>query len=152
MEPALNRILNALKDQQIYNLAGVGAMRLLLKRVREGKSLTGGKFKGGKGYSEGHKKKRKVAGLPTDVINLEFNDYEGMLKGIQYDIDPAAFAVNLEIPNARDNQIAYYLSESGAGINKVKFPFWGLNSDEQKQITALVEDTLMKVIFRDLAI
>ena len=40
-------------------------------------------------------------------------------------------------------KIAYYLSISGAGKNRIKFPFWGLSEKEEKQITDIAKDDLI---------
>jgi hypothetical protein len=139
----LQASVDALYNQAVLNKAGLAALRIIKDRTRKGRQISGGAFKGGARYSPGHEERRKAAGLPVNLINLEFNDIDGMLQKADHVVFNDYSGVALDIMNERKRRIAYYLSVSGAGKNRVKFPFWGLNEQEEGTVAALIEKELI---------
>jgi len=142
----LSSLSSGLHNQAMLNNMSLAAIRIIKKRTREGRQIGGLPFKGGQGYSDGHEKKRREAGLPVDRINLEFNDYNGMLQHIDHIVFNDLSGAEVDIYDAQRRKIAYYLNTAGAGKNKIKFPFFGLSAEETKLIGGLVEDQLQITI------
>lgn len=150
LRKSFQAVVDALYNQRMLNQIGLAALRLIKTRTRQGKDIKGKKFKGGKGYSEAYKKKRQKHHLPVDVINLEFDDIDGMLQHLDYVIFRDLSGVALDINRDDKRQIAYYLNESGAGKNRIKFPFFGLNKKEEEKIAKLVQLGFLKELRKKL--
>lgn len=143
---ALKKIVDALYNAELLNKMGLQAIHLIKKRTRQGKDIDGKAFKGGKGYSEGWERVREARHLPVDRINLEFDDIGGMLQKVDHVVFNDLSGVAVDITDDQKKKIAYYLSVSGAGKNRVKFPFWGLNNTEKDEVLAIAENQLELII------
>lgn len=135
----LDDTLNGLRSRANLNKYGLAGIRLIKKRTREGIDVHGQGFQA---YSEGHKKKRKAQGLPTQIVNLEFNDVEGMLAQIDHILNPDLDGVEIDILDPEKRRIARYHNIEGAGRSRVKREFFDLNDEERASIVQLVGEDL----------
>jgi hypothetical protein len=135
IKKTLTGLIEGVIANRNLNRYGLAAIRLMKTRTREGISIDGSPFPE---YSPGYKKKKEKAGLPVSPVNLTFNDVDGMLTKVDHVALRSFEGVEVFIRDPEKEQIAYYLSVAGAGINRKLFPFWGLNKDEDEQITELI--------------
>ncbi len=140
---ATNKLLDALKNQQLWNKLGLAAIRLIRIRTRKGKDVDGKDFKK---YSAGYKKKREKAGLPTHPVNLEFANVGSMLHKIDHVIYNEFDGVSVLIDDPHKEQIARYHNIEGAGKSKVIRKFWGINKEEEDKLVDIAAREVENII------
>jgi len=144
--PHLKPIRDALKSlgqKARLEKLGLAAAFLIKQRTVEGKDIDGNEFQD---YSEGHAVRRRKENLPTHPVNLEFNNIDGMMHGIDHLVSRSSSKVAVYIRGSRNRRISRYHNIMGAGKSKVKRRFWGLNDDEQNNVAELVQLDLSEVL------
>ncbi len=146
----LENILNAFKNSELFNKLGLGSIRLIKKRTREGIDLHGSPFKP---YSVQYAKKRNREGKQTDVVQLIYDDYFGMVSRIDHVISRNLESVSVIIDSLKSEpdkpskaEIAKFHNESGAGKSKVIREFFGHNPEEEKQLAELTNLEIKNII------
>lgn len=139
----LGKMWNAVRLSQLANDLGLGAIKLIQQRTREGIDVDGNRFKP---YSTGYKKLREKAGLGTDIVNLKFSKYFGMLHEINHVVAQDLSSVSVLIDDTDKAEIAKYHNVMGAGKGKVIRKFWGLSPEEEKALTELTELEIQNVL------
>lgn len=143
IEKVLTTALDRLESDRLLNKLGLAGIRKIKSRTRQGKDFEGKAFQK---YSAGYKKKRQDAGLPTHLVNLEFDDINGMLQTMDHIIAADRKSVALDFTDEDKRTIASYHNELGAGKSKVKREFFGLNEDDQKDISKIIADDLVLIL------
>jgi hypothetical protein len=147
IKTVLDGFLSGLRNQTLLNKIGLAGIRLIKKRTREGIFLEGSS-PGHTTYSEGHKKKREKAGLPTSIVNLQFDDIDGMLTEVDHVILNSFEGVAIDIMDEEKREIGYYHNVSGAGKSRIKRVWFDLDDAERQQIVDLVEGEASDLINR----
>lgn len=151
----LDALAANLVDAKLLNRLGLGAIRFIQVRTREGKDLHGAPFAP---YSAPYAKLKTAAGLKTSPVTLSFgvkkiknedetyrieaNLHDTMMTHLDHVVsrDLAAVAV---IVNREDKEtLMRYHSIDGAGKGKVIREAWGLSGDEKAQLVKLVGEDL----------
>jgi len=147
MHPTFQKILSALDNDKILNRLGLGGIRIVKERTRKGLDVDGKSFKP---YSEGYKKKREEAGLVTDIVNLEFDDLEGMLHKVDHEVNNSLHSVQMLIDDPEKETIAGYHNIQGAGKSKVIRKFWGFSEEEKEKLRDIalegIHESLLKAL------
>lgn len=141
----LDQALNELQSRAQLNKLGLGIIRKIKDRTRQGVFLEGA-TPGHESYSEGHRKKREKAGLPTGFVSLEFDDIDGMLQKVDHVVFADLGKVEIDITDPEKKKIAGYHHESGAGRSRVKRPFFDVSEDEAEDLRELVAEDLAGII------
>ena len=137
LKRALADIIDGLQSQKIMNRLGLAQERNIQKRTREGRDLNEKSFKS---YSPKYaKRKLRQTAIPTHVVNLTFDDINGMMHSIDHVVFADLSGVELEFIDERKRKIAEYHNILGAGKSKVIREFWGVNEKEEKTLADLVE-------------
>ena len=129
--------LDQIEDIKLRNKLGLGALRIIRKRTREGLDVDGNPFAE---YSESYKPKREANELPTDTPDLAFSVRDGMMQQLRYDLSDGG--VDLGFDTAEKALLASYHNTKGAGRSKVIRLFFGLSTDEEQQLADLIDDDL----------
>ena len=129
--------LDQIEDIKLRNKLGLGALRIIRKRTREGLDVDGNPFAE---YSESYKPKRERNELPTDTPDLAFSVRDGMMQQLRYDLSDGG--VDLGFDTAEKALLASYHNTKGAGRSKVIRLFFGLSTDEEQQLADLIDDDL----------
>ncbi len=140
----LNNFWNELHSRALLNRLGLAGIRLIKVRTRSGKFLPGSSSGGADypytRYSERHAERRARAGLPTHVVNLEFDDIAGMLQNVDHIVAADLNSVSIDIIEEEKKRIAGYHHETGAGKSRVIRKWFDLSSEEQEEIAEIVEE------------
>jgi hypothetical protein len=137
---ALQTILAGLQNQMLLNKLALAQERKIKDRTRRGVDLEGKTFKP---YNPQYaKRKFKITGIPTHVVNLTFDDISGMMQQIDHVIANDFSKVEIQILDPQKRKIAGYHHETGAGRSRVIRRFWGINQQD--------ENDLLRIIGRDL--
>ena len=137
--PALEvfeRIRRSFDNSALLNRLGLAAIRFIKSRTRRGIDVDGVPFRA---YSERWAKIRKAEGLPTSYVNLEFDDYSGMLQRMDHVVANDLQSVTVLFTDDEKDKIAGYHSYTGAGRGRVKRPFFFLSRDENDQLRGIVQ-------------
>ncbi len=132
----LDQLVSGMQSQTMLKKLGLIGVRTIQKRTREGVDVDGRAFQP---YSEKYAEKRILAGLPTHIVNLEFDDVDGMLQQVEHIVASDLKSVHIDITDPQKKKLASYHDELGvakAGENIRHF--WGLSDDEQKDIGDIV--------------
>ncbi len=143
MSNGLHRLADLLGSQQLLNKLGLAGTRRIKKRTRKGIGADGQRFDD---YSKGHARKRKRERLPTDVVNLHFLQYGGMLAQMDHEVNRTLSQVELLFRGERANRLAGYHNEQGAGTSQVKRVFMRLNDEDEAAMGGLVEQEIADLI------
>jgi len=147
MHEVLEIIKESFESSKVLNELGLAAQRIIMKRTREGKDYQGNQFQS---YSEAYKKKRQRAGLPTDPVNLLFNEIDGMMMSIDYKAIDSSNTAQLFFEDNAKARLAEFHNESGAGRSKVIREFWNLSEEEKEKLSAVAVNQITKEILREL--
>lgn len=139
-----NAFLGEIEGLKLRNTLGLGALRIIRKRTREGRDVDGNPFAP---YSEGYAKRRGGRELPTDTVDLAFSVRDGMMQDLRYDITGTG---NVVVGFGREDkaEIAGYHSVTGAGESKIVRNFFGLSDEEEKQLAELAGDDLAQLLLK----
>lgn len=137
---ALQTIIDGLQSQTTMNKLALAQTRKIKDRTRRGYDLFGKVFKP---YNEDYaKRKFKQTGIPTNVVNLTFDDISGMMQQIDHVVAADFSNAEILILDPRKRKIASYHNELGAGRSRVIRTFWGINEQD--------EDDLLQLLGKDL--
>lgn len=128
MADELGRRLEIL-SKEIRSQAIMNRVSTLIMQIIEERSLKGGYLNSdAPGYSERYKKKRQQRGLQTDHVDLQFTGATWGSFASAVDVQKSEIALGFN----RDElaKIASYHDVHGAGINKIRHEFLGLNDSE----------------------
>jgi len=139
----LDYVIEAFKNQKLWDQVDLAVIRIIKKRTREGKDVDGVNFKP---YSEGYKRKRQLNALPTHIVNLQFDDIKGMLQNVTHEVDNDFEASKVFIGDAEKELIASYHNEKGAGKGHVIRKFWGVSESEEEKIQDIAAVEVAKII------
>lgn len=137
IKATITGLINNLQAAQELNRLALAGERLILSRTRRGEFLPGSS-PGAQSYSEGHRRKRQAAGLPTSIVNLQFDDLEGMLSKVDHVIAADLESVAIDIANPRKKEIAGFHHISGAGKSRVIRKFFDFSEKEAADLVDLV--------------
>lgn len=141
------RILLALKKQQFFNKIGLGAIRLIKKRIRSGKDIKGSTFQP---YSDNYVLVKSRAGFANpEKVNLTLARVGGMLAAIDHK-SVGEDTVEVYFTDPLKEQLAYYHNVSGAGKSKVLREFFGLNEEEEDTLTELAQSEAEKILVKEI--
>ena len=141
----VNSLQSAVDDSvktEDANFVGAQIMAIINLRSSRGKYLdkpTGGTSRKRTYKSESHKKKRAKLGLPIDRVTL-FMGKVGVLEALRVRGFVRGADLHLEVgyisglSEDRASEIAGYLTDQGAGKNKVLYRFLGLTKTEEGQV------------------
>lgn len=148
-EKTMRKVQRAVRDAAVdavrtkdVNYAGAQIMSIIQLRSARGAYLTkatGGTARRRRYKSESHKKKRAKLGLPTDRVTL-YMGRVGVLEAMRVRAKSRGENITLDVgyidglSESRAKEIASYLTEEGAGINKVLYRFVGLTTGEESRI------------------
>jgi len=136
MKKALQTILAGLQNQTLLNKLGLAQIRKIKDRTRRGLDLSGKTFKP---YNEKYaERKFKTTGIPTHVVNLTLDDISGMLQQIDHLVATDFSNVEILFRDPRKRKLASYHNELGAGRSRVIREFWGVNSQDEKDLLDLI--------------
>jgi len=148
----LNNFWIDLHSRANLNLLGLAGIRLIKQRTRQGKFLPGSSSGGADypytQYSERHAERRARAGLPTHVVNLEFDDVAGMLQNVDHIVAADLNSVSIDIIEEGKKRIAGYHHETGAGKSRVIRKFFDLSPEDREEIAKIVEEAAKLAISR----
>ena len=131
----LDGLINGLHSQRTLNRLGLAGQRTIKSKTRAGLDIHEQPFAD---YSDKWAEVREVEGLPTNIVNLEFNDVDGMLAHIDHVISNDLKTVALDIEDPIKRKIASYHNDEGAGRSRVVREFWGFTEDDDKDLTGLI--------------
>lgn len=143
MASPLQPLFDILKSQELQNQLGLGALRIIKKRTREGRDIQGNAFRP---YSKGYKKKRLDNDLPIDIVNLVWDDQQGMMSKTDFIISDDLKSISLIIDDDDKKEIAEYHNVKGAGKGKVIRKFWGFSPEEEEQLQGLADSIISNII------
>lgn len=136
----LNEVIDALQSRTLLNKLGLAQIRKIKSRTRAGLDLEGKPFKA---YNEKYaERKEKLTGIPTDVVNLVYNDIDGMMASIDHVVASDLKSVALTFTKKDRARIAQYHNELGAGKSRVIRQFWGVSEQDSKDIAGIVQSDL----------
>ena len=145
IKDVLGQLIGKLQAQTELNKLALAGIRIIKSRTRKGEFLEGSSANARR-YSESWAARRERAGLPTDVVNLTFDDLEGMMSQIDYTISGDQESVDIDIADFRKREIAYFHSVSGAGRSRIKRVFFDFSEEEENQLTELVQRDLVGLL------
>lgn len=142
------RLIKALNESKVLNKIGLAASRIILRRTRQGKDISGSSFKP---YSKSYQKKKKKMGFAdVTTVNLEASRVGSMLSAIDY--ETSFDSVILYFNKPAKEQLAYYHNISGAGKSRVIRKFWGIEMrDELDALTNLANKEAKEILKREIA-
>jgi len=148
LESVLERLLNSLANQALYNKLGLAIARIVKERTRKGVDVTGSAFEP---YSQAYAKKREKRGLPVDTVTLQFSRYQGMMSKIDHVVNNELTDVEVFINDEEKARIASYhnikgVGKPGAHIRK----FWGTNDEENRRILGIAQVEIKQILLREL--
>ncbi len=129
--------LDQIENIKLRNLLGLGALRIIRKRTREGLDVDGNPFAE---YSESYKPKRERNELPTDTPDLAFSVRDGMMQSLRYELSDGG--IELGFDRTDKALLASYHNVQGAGKSKVIRKFFGISTEEEQQLADLIQDDL----------
>ena len=134
--PRLKAIAEGLRSASLLHKLALAAERSVKSNTRQGLDADGRPFKRAKTskggpYSPGHARKRKAAGLPTNVVNLSFDTRSGMLSRIDHVLAQDLSSVAVGFTDAGKEQLAKYAHDYGR-------VFFALSEPTKDRITDLV--------------
>lgn len=134
----LHGIIKALHSQTLMNALGLAAIRRIKERTRKGQDVEGRSFQP---YTEKYAAKRRVEGLPTHPVNLEWNDIDGMLQKMDHTIFRNFSGVEVDFTDPDKRKLASYHNKLGvAKKGKNIRHFFDLNDDDIEAIAELIDD------------
>lgn len=140
IKTALQTIIDGLQSQATMNKLALAQTRKIKDRTRKGVDLERKPFKP---YNEDYaRRKFKQTGIPTNVVNLTFDDISGMMTQIDHVIANDFSSAELLILDPEKRKIAGYHNELGAGRSRVIRTFWGISKED--------EDDLLNLLGKDL--
>jgi len=133
-------LLGLVDSRDLMGEIGTYLTGSILMRTSEGKDVDGVPFEP---YSTSYRRTREKKGLPSDMVDLFFSGQ--MLSSLTY--EETKDQVKLFFMNtprkdgkASNPEIAYYNNE----IRE----FFGVSSEEHKEVVKMVEDYIENIIFR----
>ncbi len=129
-------IVNLLGNERLLNKYGALAVSMIQKRVRKGLSPD---------YSEGYLEARRQLG----IINAERVVLEktgASMRAMTHVVFQDRGQVELMFMDPDAERLMKYHDQSGAGINRVKRPFFFLTDEEKSKLTAIVKDDISKLL------
>jgi len=140
----LNGLIADLQSQKELNKLGLAGIRKIKDRTRKGIDVDGSAFQP---YSTNYAEKRASFGLPTSIVNLEFNDIDGMLSKVDHVVANDFKSVAIDILDPRKKRLASYHDELGVGKAGQNIRhFWGLSSEDEKDIAEIVAADMTRLL------
>lgn len=140
----LKDLLLSIRSEEQLTKLGLQAQFQIKDRTRKGIDVEGRPFQP---YSEKYRKFRQAIGLPVDVVNLQLNDIDGMLRKIDHEIANDLESVSVDIDDPRKREIASYHNELGVAKRGENIRhFWDLNREEREEIAGIVEKDLEQLL------
>lgn len=147
IQKKLNKVIADFANQTTMNKLGLLGVRTMKKRTREGRDVYGKPFKP---YSAQHADRRAMLHLPTNVVNLQMNDIDGMMNSVDYDVSTKADSVSFFLNRPEKEELMRIHSFLGAGKSKVIRKAWGFSNKEKQHFIKKVAIDLKNLIIADL--
>ena len=135
--PQLERLAEGLRSAALLHKIALAAERSVKSNTRQGLDADGRPFrrartaKSGSPYSPGHARKRKAVGLPTNIVNLNFDTRTGMLSRIDHILASDLSSTTVLFTDAGKEQLARYAHDYGR-------VFFAVSDETQDRITEIV--------------
>jgi len=137
-------ILDGIHSQKMMNKLGLAQQRNIQKRTREGRDLLENAFRP---YNPIYaRRKTRKTGIPTNVVNLIYDDVNGMMKSIDHVVFNDFTGVELFFTDDQKKRLAEFHNILGAGKSKVIRNFWGVSKPEEESLAELVEAELNLIL------
>jgi len=143
----LDKIAADFTNQRTMNRVGLMGVRFLKDRTRKGRDVQGRPFKP---YSEEHARRRAKLNLPTNVVNLEMNDIDGMMSSIDFEVSRDFSTTTFLLTKPDKEQLMNIHSFLGAGKSRVIRQVWGFSDKEHEKMIRTIADDLKKLVIKDI--